>query len=266
MILDWAAAEGWNPGLDDADPFWTADPGGYFLAELAGRPAAAVSMVRYGDGFAFLGFYIAHPDFRGQGIGRALWQHAVAAAGPRTIGLDGVVAQQENYRRSGFAYTHGNMRYGGRLRTEPVRDKRVIPVAPVHMPMIVDYDARFNPAPRPAFIGQWARETETRRSLVLIDDGTIAGLGTIRACRGGRKIGPLFADTAMNADLLFRALVMEAGAGDVYLDIPVPNGEAKALCARHGLEPVFETARMYRGEAPGLPLDRIFGITTFELG
>jgi hypothetical protein len=29
---------------------------------------------------------------------------------------------------------------------------------------------------------------------------------------------------------------------------------------------VFETARMYTGEAPRLPLDGIFGVTTFELG
>jgi hypothetical protein len=28
----------------------------------------------------------------------------------------------------------------------------------------------------------------------------------------------------------------------------------------------FETARMYKGPAPSLPLERIFGVTTFELG
>src|SRR3712207_6914266 len=33
-ILDWAAAEGWNPGLRDADAFWAADPDGFMLAEL----------------------------------------------------------------------------------------------------------------------------------------------------------------------------------------------------------------------------------------
>jgi hypothetical protein len=32
------------------------------------------------------------------------------------------------------------------------------------------------------------------------------------------------------------------------------------------MAPVFETARMYRGAAPELPLGNIFGITTFELG
>jgi hypothetical protein len=32
------------------------------------------------------------------------------------------------------------------------------------------------------------------------------------------------------------------------------------------LAPSFETARMYRGPAPDLPLAQIFGIGTFELG
>ncbi len=33
-----------------------------------------------------------------------------------------------------------------------------------------------------------------------------------------------------------------------------------------GLSPVFETARMYTGPAPAIALDRIFGVTSFELG
>jgi hypothetical protein len=44
------------------------------------------------------------------------------------------------------------------------------------------------------------------------------------------------------------------------------NGEAVSLAKRYGLAPVFETARMYRGESPRLLLDGIYGITTFELG
>jgi hypothetical protein len=48
--------------------------------------------------------------------------------------------------------------------------------------------------------------------------------------------------------------------------VPEPNAGAIALADRHGLKPSFEVARMYRGPAPDLPLERIFGITTFELG
>jgi hypothetical protein len=34
----------------------------------------------------------------------------------------------------------------------------------------------------------------------------------------------------------------------------------------HGMTPVFETARLYRGVDPVLPAERIFGFTGFELG
>ncbi len=39
-----------------------------------------------------------------------------------------------------------------------------------------------------------------------------------------------------------------------------------ALAQDFGLVPVFETARMYTGPIPPLRLERIFGVTTFELG
>ncbi|HIP77670.1 MAG TPA: GNAT family N-acetyltransferase, partial [Kiloniellaceae bacterium] len=45
-----------------------------------------------------------------------------------------------------------------------------------------------------------------------------------------------------------------------------PNESAVGLAESYGMTPVFETARMYRGPAPKLPLERTFGITTFELG
>lgn len=48
--------------------------------------------------------------------------------------------------------------------------------------------------------------------------------------------------------------------------MPAPQAEAVALAHRHGLQPAFETARMYAGPAPALPMQRLFGITTFELG
>ena len=41
LALDWAAAEGWNPGLDDAHCFYAADPQGFFLGELDGARSAA---------------------------------------------------------------------------------------------------------------------------------------------------------------------------------------------------------------------------------
>ncbi len=102
IAVDWAAAEGWNPGLADAECFKTVDARGFLIGELDGAAAATISCVNYDERFAFLGFYIVRPDLRGRGHGLRIWNAAIAHAGERTIGLDGVVAQQGNYRKSGF--------------------------------------------------------------------------------------------------------------------------------------------------------------------
>jgi len=65
---------------------------------------------------------------------------------------------------------------------------------------------------------------------------------------------------------VFAALVAAGGGGDVFLDVPDVNRDALALAQGHGLAPVFETARMYTGAIHPLRLDRVFGVTTFELG
>ncbi|WP_104665810.1 GNAT family N-acetyltransferase [Ensifer adhaerens] len=266
VMIEWAAEEGWNPGLGDAGPFWAADPDGYWVAEAEDGPIAAVSLVRYNDSYAFLGFFITRPDHRGQGIGRQLWQQAMSAADRRIVGLDGVVAQQDNYRRSGFVYAHANIRYGGVIDVVEPPGADLLEVAPVHMSLLTDYDRRFVPARREVFLREWLKSSDGRRSAVLLRDGTVAAYGTIRACRNGFKIGPLFSDTETGADVVFRKLAAGVNGSEIYLDVPEPNASAKALCDRYNLKPVFETARMYRGPDPGLPLARIYGITTFELG
>jgi predicted GNAT family N-acyltransferase len=80
------------------------------IGELDGAPAATVSCVHYSASFAFLGFYIVPEDLRGRGYGLRIWDAAIAHAGPRVIGLDGVVAQQQNYRKSGFELAYANVR------------------------------------------------------------------------------------------------------------------------------------------------------------
>ena len=186
--------------------------------------------------YAFLGFYMAHPDFRGQGIGLALWQRALLEAGSRTVGLDGVVAQQDTYRRSGFVYTHANFRYGGEVQCTEPPGTELVSVSPVLVPMLADYDARFNPARRDAFLREWLKAMDSRESFALLRNSEILGYGTIRACRDGHKIGPLFAESETNADLIFRKLVTSVGGGQVFLDIPEPNAAARALCDRYNLK------------------------------
>ena len=88
LALDWAAAEGWNPGLADAACFAGVDPEGFLIGELDGAPVATISCVAYDEQFAFLGFYLVRPELRGRGYGLRMWQAAMAHAGSRTVGLD----------------------------------------------------------------------------------------------------------------------------------------------------------------------------------
>lgn len=266
VMADWAAAEGWNPGLGDAGPFLAADPGGFLLARLDGEPVACISVVTYGPAYGFLGFYICRPEFRGRGFGWATWSAGMARLGDRTVGLDGVVAQQANYAKSGFVLAHRSIRHAGTVAAPAHSDPRLRAPGPDDRAALTAYDRAAFGFDRPGFLAAWTDGSEGRVTRLLVADGRVVGYGTIRPCRSGYKIGPLFADDAAGAEALFLALAAEAGGATIALDTPAPNAASVALAERHGLAPVFETARMYRGPDPGLPLARIFGITTFELG
>jgi GNAT superfamily N-acetyltransferase len=263
--IDWAAAEGWNPGLADAECFRTVDPEGFLIAELDGTPAATISCVNYDDRFAFLGFYIVRGDLRGRGYGLRVWNAAIAHAGARTIGLDGVVAQQDNYRKSGFQLAYSNIRYGGSIGSLATPPADIVPLTDVPFATVEADDARVFPAPRTAFLRAWI----TARGHIgraLVRDGKLAAWGVIRPCRRGHKIGPLIADDRAAAEAVLAALVAAAGADELFLDVPSVNRDALVLAQSHGLAPVFETARMYTGAIRPLLLERVFGVTTFELG
>ncbi|MEO0823571.1 MAG: GNAT family N-acetyltransferase, partial [Pseudomonadota bacterium] len=149
IAAEWAAAEGWNPGLDDLEAFFAADPGGFLLGYAAGEPVACISVVRYGDAFGFLGFYIVRPDWRGRGAGLAIWRAGLERLAGRTVGLDGVVAQQANYRRSGFVLTGRNIRFTGPAGSSAPRgdeDPALTALTPKTLPALATFDRDHFPA------------------------------------------------------------------------------------------------------------------------
>jgi len=286
IAVNWAAAEGWNPGFADDACFAAVDPQGFFIGEVDGAPAATVSCVNYNASFAFLGFYIVRADLRGRGYGLRIWNTAIAHAGPRVIGLDGVIGQQQNYRRSGFELAYANVRYGGIVaapaapqagafssevdtgsRQENASNKKPTVVALSEIPLaaVEAYDATVFPAPRAAFLRAWIN-SPGHNGRALMRDGELAGWGVIRPCRKGHKVGPLVADDRAAAEVILSALLANTGGGEIFLDVPNINRDAVALAQDLGLAPVFETARMYTGAIAQLRLDRVFGVTTFELG
>jgi ribosomal protein S18 acetylase RimI-like enzyme len=265
VAVQWAAAEGWNPGLSDAACFAIPDANGFFVGEIDGEPVATVSCVNYDDRFAFLGFYIVRSDFRDKGHGLRIWNAAIAHAGARVIGLDGVVAQQDNYRKFGFQLAHGNVRYGGIVAASPRPPVDVVALDTIPFALVEADDATVFPSRRSAFLRAWIG-TSGHVGRALLRDGKLAAWGVIRPCRTGRKIGPLVADDRAAAEAIVQALLESANGGEIFLDVPAVNREAIALAEKLGLKPVFETARMYTGSITPLRIDRVFGVTSFELG
>jgi hypothetical protein len=271
--VDRAAAEGWNPGLRDADAFYAQDPGGFLLGLADGEPAGCISAVRYADGFGFIGFYIVRPELRGRGHGLRLWRAAMDRLQGRVVGLDGVFEQQANYARSGFVFQYSNVRFelpDAARRAEPAGDPaagpiKLRPLAAADLPALAAYERELFPAAREPFLRAWLT-MDGAVALGAFGRAGPAGWGLLRPCREGAKIGPLFADDPALADALFRALCARAAGGPVYLDVPEVNAPGMALARAHGMRRVFGTARMYAGPPPALRLERIFGVTSFELG
>lgn len=269
LAVQWAAQEGWNPGLEDADIFWATDPEGFVCAEEDGEVIATGSVVSYDGDFGFMGFFIVRPDLRGQGIGRDFWhwrrdlllsrlKHGAA------IGMDGVFDMQPFYARGGFAFTHRNLRMEG-VGQKQDPESGLLDLAEVPFEKIEVYDQRHFGFNRSEFLRRWI-QPKGGCSLGYIEGGQLKGMGVIRPCQNGFKIGPLFADEAKLADRLFRTLSSYAAGQPLFLDVPENNSAALALAKMHGLQEVFGCARMYHGRVPDLPWGNIYGVTTFELG
>lgn len=273
-LVEWAAREGWNPGLHDADLFWANDPAAFIAAELDGELIGGGAITSYDGAFGFMGFFIVRPEFRGRGLGNTLW-HARRdrllgrLRSGASIGLDGVFAMQDYYARGGFVFSHRDIRFRVDVPAHPptarTDDEDIVPLTAVPFEQVLDYDRTCFPARRATFLKGWITQPDAL-ALGCRRDGKLGGYGVVRRCREGCKIGPLFADDARAAEALYTQLSGFAAGGPLFLDVPENNAAAIGLAHTHRMVEVFGCARMYLGPAPALAHEHVFGVTTFELG
>ena len=268
-LVEWAANEGWNSGLTDAQIFWDTDPQGFVAAELSGELIGGGSIVSYKGYFGFMGFFIIRPDQRRKGFGERLWMHRrdlliSRLRAPAVIGMDGVFNMRGFYARGGFVFYNRDLRFEG-VGAAARPDTALVDLSAVSFAEVARYDAAHFPTPREQFLKAWITQPGSR-ALGVVQHGALRGFGVIRPCRRGFKIGPLFAANAETADTLFRGLGDFSPGEPIFIDVPENNPQAIALAQHNGLREVFGCARMYYGPAPLLPFNEIFGVTTFELG
>jgi len=264
FAVEMAAAEGWNPGIHDGELFYEADNDGFFIAELEGKPAGCASAVAYDDSFGFLGLYVVKPEFRKKEIGRKLTEKCMEHLGDRNIGLDGVVENEKKYQKvMKFSSSYSNLRFEGKSGGE-IPDG-LVKISEVPFEKLLAYDGRMFPAPRPGFLKKWVNQPDSY-AFASFEKGAVKGYGVIRKCRVGYKVGPLFADDRDTAEKIFSALRASVPEEIVYLDVPEPNEKAVEIAKKYHMNVMFKTIRMYSQKEPDMELDKVYGVTSFELG
>lgn len=268
-LIKWAEEEGWNPGPHDAGVFYATDPDGFLGVFDNDELIGGGSIVSYDGQFGFMGLFIMKPEYRSKGVGSKLWYKRRDTLLSRlkkgaSIGMDGVVDMQPFYTKGGFTIAFRDERYersGERFSI----DEHISPITGNDMDAVLAYDAACFGFERPQFMQHWL-QLPGNHTFKYTEGGELKGFAIVRKLQKGWKVCPLFADNAMVAEALYEACLNATQGETLTIDIPVSNTAAAELIKKYDATYVFECARMYYGTPPDLPINKIFGITTFELG
>lgn len=268
-LVNWAEKEGWNPGPNDAEVYYKTDPDGFYGYFHNGTLTGVGSIVSYNKEFGFMGFFIVKPEYRSQGIGRKLWYLLCDTLHSRlkkdaSIGMDGVIAMQPFYRKSGFEILFRDERYE-KTGTEFKPNKNISSILNEDVESILAYDKKCFGFSRPQFLKPWLK-MQGNRTFKYVENRKLKGFAIVRKADKGYKVCPLFADNEIIAEELYKACLNSVIGQPLYLDIPVINDGAVKIIKKYNADYVFECARMYYGKPPDIEMDKVFGITTFELG
>ncbi len=268
-LVQWAEDEGWNPGPYDAEVYWNTDPEGFYGYYYDNELIGGGSIVSYNAEFGFMGFFIVKPEYRSAGIGKQLWYqrrdtllnrlHKDAA-----IGMDGVLAMQPFYEKGGFKIAFRDERYEKIGEAFDI-DKKISEIEDSDIDSVLAYDKQCFGFARPQFLKPWLKLPETK-TFKYVEGGSLKGFAVVRKANTGYKVCPLFADNSNIAEELYKACLNSVIGKPLYLDIPVINEAAVNLIKKYNATYVFECARMYYGNPPVVDINKVFGITTFELG
>lgn len=277
VVTDWARAEGFTPGVGDVAIYRHTDRQGLWVGWLGQEPVGCIAGVRYNAAYGFIGLFLVTPAHRGCGHGVALWRHALGHLDDLPcIGVEAALERQDDYAGWGFVAATPTSRWqliGGDGLGPPGAELpaglELLEGAAIPAMAVQAYDVRREPSPRPHFLADWLSHP-ARTVLALIDgQGLCHGFGRIRPCllqRGeGWRIGPLLADSPALARQLLAGLIARH-PGVVLIDSPGGNPQAAPLLQGLGFEPLSQTLRMYRGAAPAVPLDDVYGLACLELG
>jgi ribosomal-protein-alanine N-acetyltransferase len=278
-VTDWARQEGFAPGAGDVAIYRQTDRQGVWVGWLGAEPVGCIAGVRYNAAYGFIGLFLVVPEQRGKGYGLQLWRHALShLADLPCIGLEAAQDRVADYAGWGFVPASPTTRWqrlGAGAAPAAAPDQApgstwcLLEGGAIPERAVQRFDAQREATPRPHFLHHWLHHPIGTVHALVDRQGLCHGFGRIRPCRlkrgEGWRIGPLLADHPAAARALLEGL-LQNHPGVVLIDAPGANPHAAPLLTAQGFAPVSQTLRMYRGRAPGVSREDVYGLACLELG
>ena len=238
----------WSLLLEASEVFGIDAPDGRGLA-------GSVTLTRWGADYAAVGMMLVAARYERRGLGRALMEHVLRAAGDgATVTLFATDMGRPLYEKLGFAAVGRNVSFVGRFRAPSGHDGHGVRAATeADLPAILDLDRAAFGADRghiltrlPAFADRIA-VAEAGGPGGPSGQGIAGYAAAWRNAPASTVIGPLVAPDGETARRLVTALA--AGAPTpVRLDLDPDRAELPGWAHAHGLEPTGRTVAMAHGE------------------
>ena len=238
---------GWNQTPADWARFLRLQPDGCFVAEVDGTPCGTVTTCILGE-VAWIGMMLVEEERRGQGIGRALMEHALGfldSQEVRTVRLDATPMGEPLYGKLGFVEQFTLGRFEG-IPALACASGSVEVGEREHWDAICRLDRAATETDRSRLVLALLQERPGEVRIVR-RGGAVIGYLTVRRGLRAWQIGPCIA-TAEAGPLLLDDALRRFVDRRVFVDIPLSHAAAITVLSRHGLRQERTLTRMCRGE------------------
>lgn len=256
-FLKMAAAEGWVAEPWEFAFLLTVFPQGCFcMRDSHGKGIAFVTSLQH-EKSGWIGNLIVAEEFRGQGLGEALFRKAMEAlhaAGVKTFWLTASKMGRSLYERNGFSSIDTIVRWVGTGRQQHPsygRNAEVLATSP----SIIDADRhcwgdRREPLLAATMDRGWAIHGET-------------GFIVVQQCGEALQVGPFSALDSGTAEVLLEKALRTIPLGrKIFLDAPASNRPALRLFNRKGMRIAGRNELMYAGVKPDYRPEMLYGLAT----
>jgi GNAT superfamily N-acetyltransferase len=233
----------WSLLLTATEPFGVDAPDGRGLA-------GAVVLTRWGPDLASVGMMLVAARYGRRGLGRALMEHLLAAAGDATVTLFATDMGRPLYEKLGFQSVRRNVSFVGRFQAPEDNSKKLVSrlATEEDLPAILDVDKAAFGADR-GHVLRWLPTVAEQVRVIESDDGISGYAAAWRPHVTSTVLGPVVARSADAAKRLITDLAGRART-PVRLDLDPDRQELPGWAYVRGLEPVSRTVVMAHGDLP----------------